>query len=72
MQIDLPFHVVQKLENLLNQLSDAREEMDDSEYFHLYFDDKDSGDFNSDPHPFNSIERSTLDLAVEIKSKLKM
>jgi len=72
MQIDLPFQVVQKLENLLNQLSDARKEMDDSEYVDLFFDDQDTGDSNSDPHTFQSIERSTLDLAVEIKSKLKM
>ena len=75
MQIDLPFHLVQKLKQLLSDLDAAYQEhgtTETNEYSDIYFDDQDSDDSNSDPVRYNSINRETLKSASELKAALRL
>jgi len=72
MQIDIPVHVIQNLRKLLTDLSNAFEEHADSEYTEIYYDDQDSGDNNSDPVTFKSINTDTLELANTLKKQLRL
>lgn len=75
MQIDLPFHLVQKLKKLLTDLDSAYQEHGTTEtnaYSHMYFDDQNSGDSNSDPVQYDSINRETLKTASELKAALRL
>ena len=74
MQIDLPYHLVQKLKKLLTDLDAAYQEhgtTEINEYSDMYFDDQESGDSNSDPVRYDSINRETLKTASELKVALR-
>jgi hypothetical protein len=72
MQIDLPSSVVKDLQKLLRDLSSAYAECEESTYQDIFFDTQESGDSNSDPQTFMSINKDTLVLAKTIKQKLHM
>lgn len=72
MQVDISPSLIQKLKMLFGILEEAHTQMAGTTYPDIYFDTQDTGDSNSDPVPFDTLNQDTLTLAMEIKAGLKL
>ena len=72
MQVEITPALIQKMRTLFTILETAHTEMGETSYPAIYFDSQESGDSNSDPQEFSTLTKETLDLAVQIKTSLRL
>lgn len=72
MQIDINPSLIEKMRILFGILEEAHTQMGDTTYPDIYFDTQDTGESNSDPVAFDTLNQDTLTLALEIKKSLRL